>query len=63
PAVGRLAAEYTLVDNVFTTPLDKDLLTARDGRRMRRLDAHPADWSPIDTGEWSPSGAVSSPGK
>ncbi|MFF4960644.1 flavin reductase family protein [Streptomyces sp. NPDC001222] len=63
PAVGRLAAEYTLVDNVFTTPLDKDLLTARDGRRMRRLDAHPADWSPIDTDEWSPSGAVSSPGK
>ncbi|MDT0468563.1 flavin reductase family protein [Streptomyces gibsoniae] len=63
PAVGRLAAEYTLVDNVFTTPLDKDLLTARDGRRMQRLDARPADWSPIDTDEWSPSGAVSSPGK
>lgn len=64
PAVGRLAAEYTLVDNVFTTPLDKELLTARHGRRMRRLDARPDHWSPIDTGEWSPSGATTSgPGR
>ncbi|MGY4982682.1 hypothetical protein ACWCYL_37015 [Streptomyces sp. 900105755] len=63
PAVGRLAAEYTLVENVFTTPLDRELLTAREGRRMRRLDGRPTDWSPIDTGEWSPSGATTAPGK
>ncbi|MEV6024824.1 hypothetical protein [Streptomyces sp. NPDC052036] len=59
PAVGRLAAEYTLVDNVFTTPLGEELLAARNGRRMQRLDAHPAGWSPIDTKDWSPSGATS----
>jgi flavin reductase (DIM6/NTAB) family NADH-FMN oxidoreductase RutF len=63
PAVGRLAAEYTLVDNVFTTPLDQELLATRRGRRMQRLDARAADWSPIDTQDWSPSGATSAPGK
>ncbi|MFH9969580.1 flavin reductase family protein [Streptomyces mirabilis] len=60
PAVGRLAAEYTLVDNVFTTPLDEELLAARHSRRMQRLDARPADYSPIDTDAWSPSGATTS---
>jgi flavin reductase (DIM6/NTAB) family NADH-FMN oxidoreductase RutF len=63
PAVGRLAAEYTLVDNVFTTPLDEELLTVRRGRRMQRLDARPTKWSPINTDAWSPSGATSDPGK
>ncbi|MGI5142727.1 flavin reductase family protein [Streptomyces sp. CA-106110] len=64
PAVGRLAGEYTLVDNVFTTPLDQELLAARQGRRMARLDAKTADWSPLDTKEWSPSGATTpAPGK
>ncbi|MFJ1609504.1 flavin reductase family protein [Streptomyces sp. NPDC088253] len=64
PAVGRLAAEYTLVENVFTTPLDKDLLEARHDQRMQRLDGRPADWSPINTKEWSPSGEVRvAPGK
>ncbi|MFD8999563.1 flavin reductase family protein [Streptomyces sp. NPDC059582] len=63
PAVGRLAAEYTLVDNVFFTPLDEELLTTREGRRMQRLDARPTDWSPIDTKAWSPSGATTAPGE
>jgi flavin reductase (DIM6/NTAB) family NADH-FMN oxidoreductase RutF len=63
PAVGRLAAEYTLVDNAFTTPLDDELLAARRGRRMQRLDGKAAGWSPIDTKDWSPSGATSTPGK
>jgi flavin reductase (DIM6/NTAB) family NADH-FMN oxidoreductase RutF len=63
PVVGRLAAEYTLVDNVFTTPLDEELLAARRGRRMERLDARPTDWSPIDTKDWSPSGSTSAPEK
>jgi flavin reductase (DIM6/NTAB) family NADH-FMN oxidoreductase RutF len=57
--VGRLAAEYTLVENVFTTPLDEDLLDLRAGRRMQRLDAEPTDFSPIDTSHWSASGSTS----
>lgn len=60
PAVGRLAAEYTLVDNVFAMPLDEALLAVRHGRRMQRLDAKPTGWSPIDTSAWSPSGATTS---
>ncbi|WP_018334758.1 flavin reductase family protein [Actinomycetospora chiangmaiensis] len=55
--VGRLAAEYTLVENVFTTPLDDGLLAARGGR-MRRLDEHDETYSPIGTDAWSPSGSV-----
>jgi len=56
----RLAAEYTLVDNAFTTPVDDSVLTAYDGRRMKRLDDHPDGFSPIDTDAWSPSGATRS---
>ncbi|MGU3292894.1 flavin reductase family protein [Williamsia sp. M5A3_1d] len=56
--VGRLAAEYTLVENVFTTPLDEHILEARRGARMRRLDDKDTDFSPIDTTSWSPSGSV-----
>ena len=58
PVVGRLAAEYTLVNNVFFTPLDEGLLEAYEGRRMARLDGRETGWSPIDTPEWSPSGAA-----
>lgn len=58
-AVGRLAAEYTLVENVFVTPLEDELLTGRAGSRMQRLDGRPEGWSPIDTKSWSPSGATS----
>ena len=55
--VGRLAAEYTLVENVFTTPLDDGVLDVRGGR-MRRLDEQDPEFSPIDTDAWSPSGSV-----
>jgi flavin reductase (DIM6/NTAB) family NADH-FMN oxidoreductase RutF len=55
--VGRLAAEYTLVENVFTTPLDDAVAAARGGR-MRRLDEHDPDFSPLETSSWSPSGSV-----
>jgi len=58
PAVGRLAAEYTLVENAFTTPLGAEVLDGRSGQRMGRLDARPDGWSPIDTKEWSPSGST-----
>jgi flavin reductase (DIM6/NTAB) family NADH-FMN oxidoreductase RutF len=57
-AVGRLAAEYTLVQNAFTTPLDADVLATFHGKRAGRLDAHPDGYSPIDSKEWSASGAT-----
>jgi flavin reductase (DIM6/NTAB) family NADH-FMN oxidoreductase RutF len=60
PVFGRLAAEYNLVDNVFTTPVEPDVLQAREGRRMARLDGKPDDFSPIDTAGWSPSGSTRS---
>jgi flavin reductase (DIM6/NTAB) family NADH-FMN oxidoreductase RutF len=56
--VGRLAAEYTLVENVFTTPLEDHLLESRREARMQRLDDKPTDFSPIDTSSWSPSGST-----
>ncbi|MBB4640187.1 flavin reductase family protein [Rhizorhapis suberifaciens] len=56
--VGRLAAEYTLIDNVFTTPLDPGLVEAREGHRMQRLDGRPTDWAAAAQASWSPSGSV-----
>jgi hypothetical protein len=57
-AVGRLAAEYTLVHNAFTTPLDDQVLSSFAGRRVGRLDTHDDGYSPIDSKEWSASGAT-----
>jgi flavin reductase (DIM6/NTAB) family NADH-FMN oxidoreductase RutF len=57
-AVGRLAAEYTLVHNAFTTPLEPDLLATFEGQRVGRLDTKPDGYSPIDSKEWSASGAT-----
>lgn len=59
--VGRLVAEYTLVENVFTTSLDDAVLRGRGGR-MRRLDEHDTTFSPIETDAWSPSGSVRTEG-
>jgi flavin reductase (DIM6/NTAB) family NADH-FMN oxidoreductase RutF len=56
--VGRLAAEYSLVENVFTTPLDAEVLKSREGRRMERLDGLPTDFSAVGQKSWSPSGSV-----
>jgi flavin reductase (DIM6/NTAB) family NADH-FMN oxidoreductase RutF len=56
--VGRLAAEYTLVDNVFTTPLEPQILRQREGARMHRLDGRPPHWSAVNQKNWSPSGSV-----
>lgn len=58
PTVGRLAAEYTLADNAFVTPLAEDVLRARMDNRMRRIDERPDGWSPVDSADWSPSGSV-----
>jgi hypothetical protein len=56
--VGRLAAEYTMVNNTFVPPLEADMLAERANKRMTRLDGKGGEYSPIDTGTWSPSGAV-----
>ncbi|MFJ3762655.1 flavin reductase family protein [Streptomyces sp. NPDC090080] len=56
--IGRLAAEYTVVNNTFVPPLDDDLLAQHAQKRMIRLDAEGEEYSPIDTGSWSSSGAV-----
>jgi flavin reductase (DIM6/NTAB) family NADH-FMN oxidoreductase RutF len=56
--VGRLAAEYSLVDKVFTTPLDPKILEARKSRRMQRLDGRPTDFSAVGQKGWSASGSV-----
>ncbi|WP_405512525.1 flavin reductase family protein [Streptomyces canus] len=59
--IGRLAAEYTVVDNAFVPPLDRETLERFEGRRMERLDKRPDDYSMIETSEWSPSGSVMRP--
>ncbi|MFF4055485.1 flavin reductase family protein [Streptomyces sp. NPDC001668] len=56
--IGRLAAEYTVVDNAFVPPLDSETLARFEGRRMQRLDKRDDGYSMIDTDEWSPSGSV-----
>ena len=56
--VGRLAAEYTFTDNVFTTPLDAEVLAKLQDTRMHRLDGKPADWAAVAQKSWSPSGSV-----
>src|SRR5690242_1747880 len=57
-AFGRLAGEYTMVNNIFTTPLPDELVDELSTLRAGRLDGHATDYSPIDTNEWSPSGAT-----
>ncbi|MDR6972896.1 flavin reductase (DIM6/NTAB) family NADH-FMN oxidoreductase RutF [Leifsonia shinshuensis] len=57
-AFGRLAAEYTLVDNIFTTPLADEVVEHWRTHRAPRLDDRPADYSPLDTTAWSPSGST-----
>jgi flavin reductase (DIM6/NTAB) family NADH-FMN oxidoreductase RutF len=57
-AFGRLAAEYTVVDNIFTTPLPDTVLADLQSQRAQRLDGKATDFSPIDTSEWSPSGST-----
>ncbi len=58
--VGRLAAEYTLVNNTFVPPLAPEVLQEHSGRRMERLDQKDEYYSPIDTPHWSPSGSTTS---
>ena len=62
-AFGRLAAEYTMVNNIFTTPLPEGLAEKLVAQRAERLDGHASDYSPIDTTEWSPSGSTKATAK
>jgi flavin reductase (DIM6/NTAB) family NADH-FMN oxidoreductase RutF len=55
--VGRLAAEYTLVNNTFVPPLDDETLNM-SSRRMVRLDREDEEYSAVDGPSWSASGAV-----
>jgi hypothetical protein len=57
-AFGRLAGEHTMVDNIFTTPLPEELVEELTALHAGRLDGRATDYSPIDTGEWSPSGST-----
>jgi hypothetical protein len=57
-AFGRLAGEYTLVNNIFTTPLPEGLAEKLSTQRAERLDEYSTDYSPIDTAEWSASGST-----
>lgn len=56
--IGRLAAEYTLVDNAFVPPLDDALMVELTGRRMKRLDGRGETYSAIDGPTWTPAGSV-----
>ena len=57
-AFGRLAGEYTLVNNIFSTPLPDGRAEELSAQRAERLDEHSTDYSPIDTNEWSASGST-----
>ncbi|CAD6555564.1 hypothetical protein LMG27952_05846 [Paraburkholderia hiiakae] len=57
-AVGRLAAEYTVVQSAFTTPLDPQVLARLQNKRIGRLDDFDDSYSPIDGASWSASGAT-----
>jgi len=54
--IGRLAAEYTLANSVFSCPVPEDFVTAQSGGRMQRLDGKASSWSPLDEKEWSAAG-------
>ncbi|MBJ8345650.1 flavin reductase family protein [Antrihabitans sp. YC2-6] len=56
--VGRLAAEYTLVNNAFVPPLDAAMVLEWSNQRMVRLDGQGAEYSAVDSPAWSPSGSV-----
>jgi flavin reductase (DIM6/NTAB) family NADH-FMN oxidoreductase RutF len=56
--IGRLAAEYTVVDNAFVPPVGEHVIEGFRQRRVTRLDGEDSGYSPIDTSDWSPSGST-----
>ena len=61
--VGRLAAEYTLADAVFTCPMPADLTAEYAARPWRRIDGRDVGWSPVAEKSWSAAGNVKLPAK
>lgn len=55
---GPGGASYTLVDNVFTPPIEPETLRQHEGVRMHRLDGRPSDWAAVNQKNWSPSGSI-----
>lgn len=56
--VGRLAAEYTVVNNAFVPPLEPEVVADRANSRMVRLDRRGETYSAVDSPTWSASGTV-----
>jgi flavin reductase (DIM6/NTAB) family NADH-FMN oxidoreductase RutF len=54
--IGRLAAEYLLSEDIFACPVPEEMLQARAGCRMRRVDGRDDQWSPLTEKTWSPAG-------
>ncbi|NWA29891.1 flavin reductase family protein [Pseudomonas gingeri] len=54
--VGRLAAEYTLVNSVFACPIPEYVLDNQAHMRMHRIDSKDASWSALDERGWSAAG-------
>jgi len=56
--VGRLAAEYTLADAVFTCPMAPELVADYSARPWQRIDGRDVGWSPLNERTWSAAGNV-----
>ncbi|HEY4456282.1 MAG TPA: flavin reductase family protein [Pseudonocardiaceae bacterium] len=56
--IGRLAAEYTVVNNAFVPPLEPEVVADRVNTRMARLDRKGEHYSAVDNPAFSASGAV-----
>jgi flavin reductase (DIM6/NTAB) family NADH-FMN oxidoreductase RutF len=56
--IGRLAAEYTVVNNAFVPPLEPEVLADHANSRMTRLDRKGEHYSAVDNPTFSASGAV-----
>ena len=53
--IGRLAAEYALIENVFACPIADEVLAQRN-TRMHRIDERDPHWSPLKEAAWSSAG-------
>jgi flavin reductase (DIM6/NTAB) family NADH-FMN oxidoreductase RutF len=56
--VGRLAAEYTLADAIFTCPMPEEGLKKYISKPWTRIDGRDVGWSPLQEKSWSPAGNV-----
>ena len=56
--VGRLAAECTLADAVFTCPMRTEAMAEYASRPWRRIDGRVVGWSSLTEKTWSAAGNV-----